>query len=114
MKPVALFPLLKVLNFSQSNFGNPFFFTLTEMFQVALVGVDYALSSHARSHHEVSDVMQCFRKCRDDLQCLSFNLEYNPELLTMMCELNGATIGADSKNYVKRPGCLYYEKVDDH
>ena len=45
---------------------------------------------------------------------LPFNFKYNLELLTMMCELNGVTIGQDPKNYVKRPGCMYYEKVDDH
>ena len=45
---------------------------------------------------------------------LPFNFKYNLELLTMMCELNGVTIGPDPKTYVKRPGCMYYEKVDNH
>lgn len=104
-----------MLNYSQSNFGNlDFFFVLKVIFKVVLVGVDYALSSHPRSHQEVSDVMQCFRKCRDDPQCLSFNFEYNSKLLTMMCELNGVTMGQDPKNYAKKPGCMYYEKVDEH
>ena len=84
-------------------------FLSTGIFQAKLDGVDYALRSKRLSEHEVIDVMQCFRKCRDDAQCLSFNFEYTSELPTKKCELNGVTKDQDLKNYVMRPGCMYYE-----
>ena len=86
-------------------------FLLTGIFQATLNDVDHALSSHFRSHHEVSDVIQCFQKCQDDSLCLSFNFEYTSVLPTKRCELNGVTKGQDPKHYVKRPGYTYYENA---
>ena len=84
-------------------------FLSTEIFQAKLDGVDYALHSKRLSEHEVIDVMQCFRKCRNDAQCLSFNFEYTTVLPIRKCELNGVTKDQDPKNYVMRPGYMYYE-----
>ena len=86
-------------------------FLVTEIFQATLDDVDHALSSHPRSQHEVSDVIQCFGKCQDDSQCLSFNFQYTSVLPTKKCELNGVTKGQDPENYVKRPGYTYYENA---
>ena len=77
-----------------------------------LDGVDYALSRSPRSQREVSDVMQCSRKCRDDSQCLSFNFQYSSVLPTKTYELNGATKRHEPQNYVKRPGYTYYENLE--
>jgi len=82
-----------------------------DIFQATLDDVDHALSSYPRSQHDVRDVMQCFRKCQDDTQCLSFNFEYTSVLPTKKCELNYVTKGQDPKNYVTRPGYTYYENV---
>ena len=46
----------------------------TDTFQTKLDGVDYALLGQPLSQHYVSDVIECFRKCRDDSQCLSSKL----------------------------------------
>ena len=86
-------------------------FFFVGIFQAKLDDVDHALSSRSRSQHEVSDIMQCFQKCRDDSHCLSFNFEYTSVLPTKKCELNDLTKGQDPKNYVKRPGYMYYENV---
>ena len=93
------------------HFNNCNVFLLTGIFQATLDDVDHALSSHPRSHHEVSDVMQCFKICQDDPQCLSFNFEYISSLPTKKCELNDVTKGQDPKHYVRRPGYTYYENA---
>ncbi|KAM7451506.1 hypothetical protein ABFA07_001156 [Porites harrisoni] len=82
------------------------------IFQTTLEDVDYALSSHPRSEHEVNDVMHCYKKCQDDPKCLSFNFEYTSSLPSKNCELNGVTKRQDPNNYVKRPGYIYYENVE--
>ena len=84
---------------------------LTGVFQATLDDVNHALSCYPLSQHEVNDVMQCFQKCQDNSQCLSFNFEYASVLPQKTCELNGATKGQDPRNYVKRPGFTYYENV---
>lgn len=81
----------------------------TDNFHVTLDGVDYALHLQPLSQHEVGDVMQCFRKCRDHSQCLSFNFEYGSALLTKKCELNAITTSQAPESYVMRPGYMYYE-----
>ena len=81
----------------------------TDTFQTKLDGVDYALLGQPLSQHHVSDVIECFRKCRDDSQCLSFNFEYQSVLPTRRCELHAITKNQDPKNYVTRPGYTYYE-----
>ena len=86
-------------------------FPFVGVFQATLADVDHALFSHSRSQHEVSDVMQCFKRCHNDSQCLSFNFEYATVKLSKTCELNGVTKNQDPNHYVSRPGFTYYEKV---
>ena len=81
----------------------------TDTFQTKLDGVDYALLGQPLSEHDVIDVIECFRKCRDDSQCLSFNFEYKSVLPTRKCELHAITKNWDPKDYVMRPGYTYYE-----
>ena len=87
------------------------FFLFVGVFQATLADLDHALSSHPRSQHEVSDVVQCFKKCHNDSQCLSFNFEYATVKLSKTCELNGVTKSQDPNHYVNRPGFTCYEKV---
>lgn len=82
------------------------------IFQATLNDVDHSLFSHLRSRHKVRDVIDCLKKCRDDLQCLSFNFQYTTVVSSKNnCELNGVTRGQDPKNYVRRPGYTYYGNV---
>ncbi|CAH3175559.1 unnamed protein product, partial [Porites evermanni] len=82
------------------------------IFQATLDDVDHSLLSHLRSRHKVRDVIDCFKKCRDDQQCLSFNFQYTTVVPSKNCELNGVTRGQDPKNHVRRPGYTYYENVE--
>lgn len=84
-------------------------FLLTGVFQATVDYVDHALFHHPRSQHRVSDVIDCFKKCQGDSQCLSFNFQHESVLPTRRCELNGATKLQDPMNYVGRPGYTYYE-----
>ena len=83
--------------------------SLIHSFQTKLEGADYALLGQPLSLHHVSDVIECFRKCRDDSQCLSFNFEYTSALPTRKCELHAITKNWEPKDYVMRPGYTYYE-----
>ena len=83
------------------------------IFQATLDDVDHSLFSHLRSRHKVRDVIDCLQKCRDDLQCLSFNFQYITAVSPKNnCELNGVTKGQDPKNFVRRPGYTFYENVE--
>lgn len=89
------------------------FITSLGIFQATLDDVDHSLFSHLRSRHKVRDVIDCLKKCRDDLQCLSFNFQYTTVVPSKnSCELNGVTKGQDPKNHVRRPGYTYYENVE--
>ena len=82
------------------------------IFQATLDDVDHSLFSHLRSRHKVRDVIDCLKKCQDDLQCLSFNFQYATVVSSKNnCELNGVTRGQDPKNFVRRPGYTYYGNV---
>ena len=81
----------------------------TDTFQTKLDGVDYALLGQPLSQHHVSDVIECFRKCRDDSQCLSFNFEYTSASHARSCEFHAITKNQGPKDYVIRPGYTYYE-----
>ena len=81
----------------------------TDTFQTKLDGVDYALLGQPLSQHYVSDAIECFRKCRDDSQCLSFNFQYTSALPSRKCELHAITKSLDPKNFVKKLGYTYYE-----
>ena len=83
------------------------------IFQATLDDVDHSLFSHLRSRHKVHDVIDCLKKCQDDLQCPSFNFQYTTVVSRKNnCELNGVTRGQDPKNFVRRPGYTYYENVE--
>ncbi|PFX28116.1 hypothetical protein AWC38_SpisGene7152 [Stylophora pistillata] len=81
------------------------------IFQATIDDVGYSLRNHTKRHHQVHDVMDCFEKCLADPQCLSFNFEHDSVLPTRKCELNGVTKGQDPRNYVRRPGYTYYDRV---
>ena len=87
------------------------FFPFTGIFQATINDVGHSLRNHTQSQHQVSDVRECFEKCLADPQCLSFNLQHDSALPTRSCELNGVTKGQDPRNYVRRPGYTYYDRV---
>ncbi|XP_078350960.1 uncharacterized protein LOC144635751 isoform X2 [Oculina patagonica] len=82
------------------------------IFQTTIDDMDHALLHSPRYQHEVNDVMQCFKKCQGDSQCLSFNFQHDSALPTRTCELNTATKGQAPINYITRPGYTYYENVE--
>lgn len=94
-----------------SNINHRTLLILTGIFQATIDDEGYSLRNHIQSQHQVSDVMGCFERCLVDSRCLSFNFEHDLVLATRSCELIGVTKEQDPRNYVRRPGYTYYDRV---
>ena len=78
---------------------------------------NFAVAGHVITSMLVDDVTVCARECVLYRNCVSFNYEYIPttgrELPSsgMICELNDETRNSCNRQFHKRHGYKYYERL---